>query len=128
MDGCTCVSVHDMHVVKTVCPLMPEVPDNKVTLLFRDLWRQGTDSFHDMHVVNTDALTHRTKDPKKYLHEAKRGNRRYIWRLASSSVGTSPPFVASVYGLLGVDATATLKRLASRLATKWKQSYSKTCG
>ena len=38
------------------------------------------------------------------------------------------PFVASVDRLLGVDATATLKRLASCLATKWKQSYSKTCG
>ena len=38
------------------------------------------------------------------------------------------PFVASVDGLMGVEATATLKRIASRLATKWKQSYSKTCG
>ena len=37
-------------------------------------------------------------------------------------------FVASVDGLLGVEAKATLKRLASRLSTKWKQSYSKTCG
>ena len=37
-------------------------------------------------------------------------------------------FVSSVAGLLGVEATATLKRLASRLATKWKQPYSKTCG
>ena len=37
-------------------------------------------------------------------------------------------FVALVDRLLGVEATATLKRLASRLATKWKQSYSKTCG
>ena len=37
-------------------------------------------------------------------------------------------FVASVDGLLGVEATATLKMLASCLATKWKQSYSKTCG
>ena len=38
------------------------------------------------------------------------------------------PFVASVDGLMGVEATATLKRLASRLATKWKQPYLKTCG
>ena len=37
------------------------------------------------------------------------------------------PFVASVDGLLGVEVTATLKRLASSLATKWKQPYSKTC-
>ena len=36
------------------------------------------------------------------------------------------PFVASVDGLLGVKAMATLKSLASRLATKWKKSYSKT--
>ena len=38
------------------------------------------------------------------------------------------PFVALVDGLLGVESTATLKRLAIRLATKWKQPYSKTCG
>ena len=38
------------------------------------------------------------------------------------------PFVASVDRLLGVEATATLKRLVSCLSTKWKQSYSKTCG
>ena len=38
------------------------------------------------------------------------------------------PFVAYVDRLLEVEAMATLKRLASRLATKWKQSYSKTCG
>ena len=38
------------------------------------------------------------------------------------------PFVASVDGLLGVDETDTLKRIASRLATKWRYPYSKTCG
>ena len=38
------------------------------------------------------------------------------------------PFVASVDGLLGVDAMETLKRLASLLATKWNQPYLKTCG
>ena len=38
------------------------------------------------------------------------------------------PFVASMDGLLGVEATATLKRLASRLATKWNKSYSKMSG
>ena len=27
-----------------------------------------------------------------------------------------------------VEATANLKRIASRLASKWKQPYSKTCG
>ena len=38
------------------------------------------------------------------------------------------PFVASVDRLLGEEATATLKRVSSRLATKWRQPYSKMCG
>ena len=33
-----------------------------------------------------------------------------------------------VDGMLGVEVTDNLKMLASSLATKWKQSYSKTCG
>ena len=32
------ISVHDTHVVNTVCPVGPEVPDQKVSLLFRGLW------------------------------------------------------------------------------------------
>ena len=37
-------------------------------------------------------------------------------------------FVASINGLLGVKATATLKRIASRLGKNWLQPYSRTCG
>ena len=36
-----CISVHDTHVVNTVGPVGPEVPDQKVSLLFRGLWRGG---------------------------------------------------------------------------------------
>lgn len=38
------------------------------------------------------------------------------------------PFVISVDGLLSVEAAETLKFLSSRLTTKWKQQYSRTCG
>ena len=38
------------------------------------------------------------------------------------------PFVMLVGGFMGEKATETLKRLATRLATKWWQLYSKTCG
>ena len=34
---CQGVSVHDIHAVNTIYPLLPEVPDKKVALLFRDL-------------------------------------------------------------------------------------------
>ena len=36
-----CISVHDTHVVNTVGPVVPEVPDQKVSLLFRGLWWRG---------------------------------------------------------------------------------------
>ena len=50
----------------------PEVTEQKGDLLIRDLWKQGTDSFHDMRVVNTDTPTHYKKYPEKCLHEAER--------------------------------------------------------
>ena len=69
----------------------PEVTEQKVNLLIRDLWQQVTDSVHYMQIVNTDAPTHRTKDPVRYLHEEERGGGGCIWRLTSSSTGTTPP-------------------------------------
>ena len=38
------------------------------------------------------------------------------------------PCVASVDGLLGVEAMSTLKRISSRLAKKWQKPYSRTYG
>ena len=96
-------------------------------MLIRDLWQHGTDSVHDMRVVNTDASTHRMKDMERCLHEAERGENRMYLEACLQQRRHFYPFAASVDGLLGVEATATLKRLDSRLATKWKQSYSKTC-
>ena len=39
----------------------------KGDLLIRDLWTQGTDSIHDMHVVNTESTSYHSKNPKKCL-------------------------------------------------------------
>ena len=62
----------------------PEVTEQKGDLLIRDLLQQGIDSVHDMHVVNTDALTHRTKDPEKCLHEVE-------WEKKEDVYGGLPP-------------------------------------
>ena len=69
----------------------PEVLEKKGDLQIRDLWQNGMDSIHDIHVVNTDAKSHMTKDPDKCLQEAKGGRSGCTWRHASSSPGTSPP-------------------------------------
>ena len=39
-------------------------------LLIRDLWTQGTDSIHDMCVVNTDTVSYQSKTPEKCLGTA----------------------------------------------------------
>ena len=109
-----------------VLPL--EVTEQKGDLLIHELWQNGTDSVHDMLVVNTDAKSHISKTPDKCLQEAERGKKRMYLEACLQQSRHFYPFVASVDGLLGVEATATLKRLASRLATKWNQPYLRTCG
>ena len=71
-----------------------------------------------MRVVNTDAKYHMTKDPERCLQEAERGKKNKYLEACLQQRRHFSPFVASVDGLLGVEATATLKRIASRLATK----------
>ena len=51
----------------------PEAMEQKGDLLIRDLCQNGTDSFHDMRVMNTDAKTHAVKTPEKCLQEVDRG-------------------------------------------------------
>ena len=80
-----------------------------------------------MRVVNTNAQLHRMKDPERCLHEAERGKKRIHMEACLQQHRNFSTFVALMDGLLGVEATETMKRLASRLATKWNQYYSKTC-
>ena len=54
----------------------PEVTEQKGDLLIRDLWKNGTDSVHNMCVMNTYAKSHMAKAPEKGLQEAERGKKR----------------------------------------------------
>ena len=81
-----------------------------------------------MHVVNTNALSYLQKVPEKCLHEAEKRKKNMYMEACLQQCQHFSPFVASVDGMLGVEATATLKRIASRLVTKWRQPYSKMCG
>ena len=78
--------------------------------------------------MNTDAKSHSKKTPEKCLQETERGKKRVYLEARLQKRRHFSPFVASVDELLGVEATATLKILASRLVTNCRQPYSKTCG
>ena len=105
----------------------PEATEQKGDILIRDLYHNGTNSVHNMRVVNTDANTHAVKTTEKCLQEVKRGEKRIYLEACLHHRRHFSPFVASVDRLLVVEATATQKRLASFLATMWRQPYSKTC-
>ena len=73
-----------------------------------------------MRVVNTDAKTHTVKTPEKCLQEADRGEEWIYLEVCPQHRRHFSPFFVLLDGLLGGEATATLKRIASRLATKWR--------
>ena len=95
----------------------PEVTEQKGFLLIRDLWQQGTDSVHDMHIVNTDALSYVRRSPEKCLQKAERVKKKMYLEACLQKRRNFSYFVTSVGGLLRLEATATLKRIASRLQT-----------
>ena len=100
-----------------------ESSEKKWDMIICNLCQQGTDSIHDMRVVNTDALTYQGQPTEKCLQTTEKYNKRkYLEACLQQQLNLSP-FVVLVDGLLGVDTKATLKRLDSCLATKWNQPY-----
>ena len=96
----------------------PEEEDEKGDLLIRYLWTQGTDSTHDMRVVNTDAVSYQSKIPENCLETANRENKRKYLNTCLNERRKFTPFITSVDGLIGVEAEATLELIASGLAQK----------
>ena len=81
-----------------------------------------------MSVVNTDSISYQSKTLENFLETAKRKkNMKYLNSFLNQRRHFTP-FVASVDGLLGVEAEETLKLIASRLAQKWQEPYSRTFG
>ena len=74
-----------------------------------------------MWVVNTDAKYHLAKPPEKCLQESDRAKKRMYLEAFLQQRRHFYPSVALVDGFLGVESTATQKRISSCLATKWQQ-------
>ena len=102
--------------------------EKKSDLLACYLFQNGTDSVHGMCIVNIDAKYHSAKTPEKCLQEVDRAKEKMYLEDFLQQHRHFSPFVSFVDGMLGVEATATLKSIYSCLATKWRQSYSRTCG
>ena len=80
-----------------------------------------------MRIVKTDAKYHSVKTPEKCLQEAERAKKKMYLEAFPQQHRKFSPFVASIDRLLWVEVTATLESIASCLATKWRQPYSRAC-
>ena len=82
----------------------------------------------DVRITDTDQPSHQSTDPTKVLLRQEKEKKDKYGALCIARRRTFTPLVFSVDGLLGKEATAASKRLASSLAAKWKHSYSEICG
>ena len=78
-----------------------------------------------MRVVNNDAIYHQSNTPEKCLETAEQERKRKYLSACVKKRRHFTLFVTSVDGLLGVEADATLKRIAVRLAQKCQEVYSR---
>ena len=89
-------------------------------------WEKDTKK--PLKINHTDAKYHMAKTPEKCYRGRKGERSGCTWRHASSSVVISPPLSPQRMDWWGWRRRQILKRLAIFLPTKWKQTYSTTCG
>ena len=81
-----------------------------------------------MQVVNTDTAYYLQKTPDKIMAVAERDKNHKCLHSYLNQWRHFTLFVIYIDRMLGTETEAILKRLYSRLATKWRQPYSQTRG
>ena len=90
-------------------------------------WSRGTTTVFDICVTDTDAHSHRNRDPLSILRRQEKEKKD---KYNEACLEAHQHFTLLVYlvdGLEGSEAEAARKRLASRLAAKWNRQYSQVC-
>ena len=107
---------------------MEPLPEIRGAVSAHGFWTPGTTAIFDIQVTDTECPLQRGSDPGVILkhHEVEK-KQKYLVHCERQHKHFTP-LVFSVDGMMGVECDAARKRLASRLATKWKQTYSKVCG
>jgi hypothetical protein len=103
-------------------------PELRGDLAVHGFWSKGQTAIFDVRITDTDQPSNRNTDPSKVLLRHEKEKKAKYGDLCIARRRTFTPLVFSVDGLLGKEATAASKRLASSLAAKWKRSYSEICG
>ena len=111
-------------------PSSPKNPpsNDRGDILIRGFFEKATDCVIDVRVTDSDSPSKIHLDPMKVLlTQEKEKKKKYLERCAEQRRHFAP-YVADCYGLLGKEAVAINKKIAVKLASKWKTAYSVTCG
>jgi hypothetical protein len=97
-------------------------------LAVHGFWTRGQTAIFDVRITDTDQPSNRNTAPTNVLLRHEKEKKDKYGALCIERRRTFTPLVFSVDGLLGKEAKAASKRLATSLASKWKRSYSEICG
>ena len=105
-----------------------EKPFERGDILIHGFYEKQTSCIIDVRVTDSDSPSNLSASPEKVLlrHE-KEKKKKYLEACLEERRHFSP-YVCDCYGLLGSEAKAVNKKLAAKLANKWKAPYSSTCG
>ena len=106
-------------------PLL-EATEQKDDLLIYNLFQNGTGSVNSMCIMNINAEFNLAKTPETFHQVAEWTKKKMFLEACLHQCQQFLPFITSVGELLCVEASDTLKRIASRLATKWRHPYFRT--
>jgi hypothetical protein len=96
--------------------------------MIRGFFDRAKDCIIDCTLVDLDCATYRTRSPQAALRSREAAKKNKYSRACSHYRRDFIPFVASADGLLGREADAFIRRLASQLSTKWERPYPPVCG
>jgi hypothetical protein len=102
-------------------------PEIRGDLAVHGFWTKSQTAIFDVRITDTDQPSNRNTDPAKVLLRHEKEKKDKYGALCIARRRTFTPLVFSIDGLLGKEAKAASKRLASILAAKWKRSYSELC-
>ena len=97
-------------------------------VLVHGLYDRHTSCIIDVRVTDTDQPSYLSTTPAKVILKQERAKKKQYLENCLEQRRHFAPYVCDTYGLLGEEAKAFNKRIASKLSEKWKSPYSATMG
>ena len=87
-------------------------------------WDRGREAIFDVRITDTEARSHRNKDPEKVLAQQEKEKKDKYLHVCHEQRKDFSPLVYSVDGMAGREAKHAERRLAYHLSRKWQKPYS----